>query len=381
LCAALGLEMIHLDAGWYRQVGNWRAHPGKFPGGLAAVAGHAHSKGLLFGLWIAWTQGGHEPDPTGQSAVLSVRDPAMSAWFPHDYPNAWKNSDFTGATVCLAEPKAVEWCLRDVRRAVQEYHVDLLEHDQELIVCQCERRTHGHSSSPIDVAYHAARGYYEVQDGLRASFPNLLFENCCNGGNLVDYGVLRRTHYVSITDTYDPLSNRRAFYDSSYALPPSMCECYIENRPGKTPANFLHMLRSGMMGWCTIMADMGRWSPQQQAAAKRQFELYKKNLRPLIQRADLYHVSERPDGRRWDGIEYYDPGAGRGVVFAFRNRTPEDTHAFRLKGLDPVSSYRVACEDASSPPVVMTGRALMDAGVKVILSEPDSSELAWVTRQ
>ena len=190
LCAALGLEMIHLDAGWYRQVGNWRTHPGKFPKGLAAVADYSHNKGLLFGLWIAWTQGGHEPDPTGHTAVLSVRDPAMNAWFPHDYPNAWKNSDFTGATVCLAEPKAVEWCLRDTRRAVQEYHVDLLEHDQELIVCQCERRTHGHTSSPLDVAYHAARGYYEVQDGLRASFPNLLFENCCNGGNLVDYGVL-----------------------------------------------------------------------------------------------------------------------------------------------------------------------------------------------
>ena len=182
-------------------------------------------RGLQFGLWIAWSQGGHTPDASGKQAFLSVRDPAMKSWFPEDYAADWKNSDFTGATVCLAEPKAVTWAARDMLRAVKEYKLDLLEHDQYQIVERCNRSDHRHTSSPIDVAYHAARGYYEVQDAIRAAFPDLIFENCCNGGQLVDYGISRRTHYISITDTYDPLSNRRAFFDSSYALPPAMCEC------------------------------------------------------------------------------------------------------------------------------------------------------------
>jgi alpha-galactosidase len=345
------------------------------------MADDAHGKGLLFGLWIAWTQGGDKYDTTRPGKVLSPLDPAMQSWFTNDYVQNWKSSDFTGATVCLGEPKAIAWCLRDMRRAVEEFKVDALEHDQVMIVAQCGRTAHRHSSSPIDVAYHAAQGYYRVQDGLRERFPKLLLEDCCNGGNLVDYGILRRAHYVSITDVYDPLSNRRAFYDSSYALPPAMCECYVENRPGKTAANFLYMLRSGMMGWCTVMLDMTRWSPAQQAVAQRQFHVYKKTLRPLIQQASLYHVSERPDGRRWDGIEYYDPQSGQGVLFAFRGTTAEARHWFPLKGLDPRERYRLEYEDGSSPSAVMTGRELAEGGAPVALQEAESSELVHVRRQ
>jgi len=72
-------------------------------------------------------------------------------------------------------------------------------------------------------------------------------------------------------------------------------------------------------------------------AAKRQFDLYKEKLRPLINNANLYHVSERADGQRWDGMLYVDPKAGTGVLFAFRGKTEEGSHVFKLKGLDPAA--------------------------------------------
>ena len=42
--------------------------------------------------------------------------------------------------------------------------------------------------------------------------------------------------------------------------------------------------------------------------------------------ADLYHILPRPDGRKWDGIEYYDPAAGKGVVYLFKP-SPRAGHA------------------------------------------------------
>jgi len=51
----------------------------------------------------------------------------------------------------------------------------------------------------------------------------------------------------SITDSYDPLSNRRAFYDTSHLLPAAMLESYVEKWPAPRLENFLYMLRSGMM--------------------------------------------------------------------------------------------------------------------------------------
>ncbi len=373
--AAVGIEMYHIDAGWFRGVGDWHASPDKFPNGLGPVVDYVHSKGLLFGLWVGWTQGGSKRAPAGNHTALSVFDPEMRDWFTQDYPDGWNTSDFTGATVCLGASPAADWCLADLRRIVGEYKLDLLEHDQPMIVEHCGRTSHLHTADPTDVSYRAAQGYCRVYDTLRSEHPKLLFEDCVNGGHMVDYGVLRRTHYVSITDTYDPLSNRRAFHDSSYALPPSMCECYVADQRGRTPANFLYMLRSGMMGWCTIMCDTTGWTPEQHAAAKREFALYKDRLRPLIAKGNLYHVSVRPDGVQWDGMQYYDPANGHGVLFAFRGSTAEGSHTFALKGLDPAARYRLTFEDGSAAQRTVTGKGLMDRGLEVRLGEPESSEI------
>jgi alpha-galactosidase len=329
--ATLGVELFHLDAGWFHTVGDWHPDAKKFPNGLAPISDYAHSKGMLFGLWVGWTQGGTE---SRGMETLAVTNPEQRDWFTHDYPATWKPADFTGATVCLGDEPSRAWCLNDLRRIVTSYKLDLLEHDQIMIVDQCDRTDHGHTASPADIAYHAARGYYFVYDQLRKEHPNLLFEDCVNGGRTVDFGIVRRTHYISITDTYDPLSNRRAFYDSSFPLPPSMCECYIENKPGPSLATFKTMLRSGMMGWCTLMCDTGGWSAEQHKAAIREIELYKQWIRPLINMGDLFHVSTRPDEARWDGMQYFDSKSGKGIVFAFRGATAGETsHAFKLKFL------------------------------------------------
>ena len=377
--AALGLEMFHIDAGWFRSTGDWRPDPRKFPRRLRPISDYAHQKGLRFGLWVGWTQGGNQQPVDDPARVLSVRDPARANWFTENYPAGWKPADFSGATVCLADPAAEAWCLRLLRGIIQENRLDLLEHDQRMIVEACSRTDHSHTSSPADIAFRASEAYYRIYDTLRKENPNLLFEDCVNGGQMVDFGAIRRAHYISITDTYDPLSNRRAFFDASHLIPPAMCECYVEQHPGRTPANFVYMLRSGMMGWCTMMLDTARWTPRQHELARRQFAIYKTRLRPLINSAQLYHVSERPDGIRWDGIEYFDPIKGNGVLFAFRGNTPEDHHTFKLRGLDPKKTYAVACEDGSEAPRRATGEELMNDGLRMGLKEPESSELVYIT--
>jgi hypothetical protein len=378
--AALGLEMIHVDAGWYRGVGDWVPDTAKFPDGLAPLADYAHSKRLKFGLWVGWTQGGIGKARPGEPSPLSVEDPAMRDWFAHDPPPHWKPEPFTGADICLGDPRAVAWCRNTLERLVSDYHLDLLEHDQRIIVDSCTRTDHLHTDSATDTAYQATRGYYQVYDGLRIRRPTLLLEDCVNGGHTVDYGILRRTHYVSITDTYDPLSNRRAFYDASYALPPSMCECYIANQPCKSLDEFRAMLRSGMMGWCTVMCDTTHWTREQHEAAKRQFAIYKTWLRPLIAAGDLYHITDRPDGAGWDGMEYYHPQSGHGVVFAFRGTGDDKESRFICKGLERDLRYKITFEDGTGQTAVRTGADLMTAGIEVRLNAPQTSELVYLER-
>jgi hypothetical protein len=393
----LGLEMFHLDAGWFRDVGDWRADSAKFPDGIAGVADFAHERGLRFGLWIDWTQAGTSSAP----GALSVNDAAVRDWLIADPPPGWKHSEpFKGVTMDLGLPAVAHWTAKELERVVTEYRLDMLEHDGYLVAQGTTRADHpavppeagsarvyedsgflwASGSNETDVSYHATLAYYRIYEQLRARHPRLLFEICNDGGRMVDFGSAAHGDYFSITDTYDPLSNRRAFFDASYVLPPAMLEAYVAEWPAPSIETFRYVLRSGMLGWFSLMLDSSHWSAEQHADALAQFALYKTQLRPLIRVADLYHVTKRPDGVHWDGMEYYAASLGRGVLYVFRGSAPlEATQRFQLRGLDPAASYAVTFHD-SKVHQRLTGRALMQAGVDVTLALPLTSELVFFER-
>jgi alpha-galactosidase len=393
--AELGLELFHIDAGWFRGVGDWYPSPSKFPHGFAPIVADAHQRGLKFGLWVDWAQAGVDSSP----GALNVNDPKVKDWLVADVPEGWRPAEFVGRTIDLGYPPARDYSQREVDRIITDYHLDMLEHDGYVVAKNCARTDHPHAgasppqmstvtgngihmpnaSNSSDVSYHAVRAYYDIYTHMRQQHPGLLFEICNDGGRMVDFGSASHGDYFSITDAYDPLSNRRAFYDTSHVLPAAMLEDYVEKWPTPTIENFRYMLRSGMMGMLTVMQDTNAWTLQEHAAAKAEFALYKEKLRPLIRDADLYHVSPRPDGLHWDGIEYFNANRRSGVVYAFRGSTAtEGQHTFQLQGVRPGSSYRLHFVDQSAPDQSISGRKLLDSGLTVVLSLPQSSELIFL---
>jgi hypothetical protein len=395
--ASLGLEMFHLDAGWFRAVGDWRADPVKFPHGIAAIADFAHAHGVRFGLWVSWAQAG----VSGEPGALSVRDPVMRDWLIADPPAGWQAPEpFKGISIDLGVPAASGWAERELERIIGEYHLDMLEHDGYLVAQGSTRTDHPaappdaatlkvsedsgylwvEGSNSTDVSSYATRAYYRIHEQLRARHPKLLLELCNDGGRMMDFGSAAHGDYFSVTDTYDPLSNRRAFFDESHVLPPAMLESYVADWPAPRLANFRYLLRSGMLGWFSLMLDTRRWTLEQRADARLQFALYRLKLRPLIRTADLYHVSERPDGVHWDGLEYYAPALRRGVLYAFRGASADEpVHRFRLAGLSARTRYALTYQDGGpASRKVASGAALMQQGVEVTLAAPLSSELVFI---
>lgn len=395
--AALGFEMFHLDAGWFRGVGDWYPDPKKFPHGLAPIAEYAHRCGMKFGLWMDWTQASLDSRP----GSLYVNDPRTRDWLVADPPPGWKPGDaFKGITIDLGVPAARRWAEKATQRVVKDYHLDMLEHDGYVVAQGCSRTDHPHappnparlriytdsgflwadSTNDTDVSYHATLAYYDVQSQLRRVYPHLLLEICNDGGRMVDFGSAAHGDYFSISDAYDPLSNRRAFYDASYALPPAMLESYVEKWPTANLDNFRYVLRSGMMGWFTLMQDTTAWNQEQHTAARNAIALYKAKLRPLIREADLYHVSDRPDGIHWDGIEYLAPTRGKGVLFAFHGSSAQEpSHTFVLRGLDSKQRYRLVFHDHPAQSRTTSGSELTKKGLRVVLPMANSSELVFLS--
>jgi len=142
------------------------------------------------------------------------------------------------------------------------------------------------------------------------------------------------------------------------------------------------MLRSGMMGWFTVMIDTGAWNEEQHRVAAGEIAFYKSTLRPLIRSADLYHVGPRADGKGWDGIEYFDPQSGNGVLYAFHGSEAMPVkHTFPLRGLRPTARYRLHFRDDSSPDRDAGGSELLQSGLTVSLPPANSSELIVITKR
>ena len=392
---ALGFEMFHIDAGWFRGVGDWIPDPAKFPRGLAKIADEVHALGMKFGLWVDWAQAG----TSSESGALNVHDPKTRDWLTTDVPFDWKTDQFKGLTIDIGAPDAQRHAARETERIVRDYRLDMIEHDGYVVAQGCDRSTHPHAPpdpqkthryvdesflwldgpNSTDVSYHATRAYYEIQAALKRNHPSLLREICNDGGRMVDFGSAAHGDYFSIVDSYDPVSNRQAFYDASHVFPPAMLEDYVKEWPTPRVENLRYMLRSAMMGWFTLMLDTTRWSAEQHAAAAADIALYKTRLRPLIRSADLYHIAPRADGKGWDGIEYFDTRRGSGALYAFHGTDAvQRTHAFALRGLSPQKTYRLHFQDASSADTSATGADLMRSGVTIELPMPDSSEIVLI---
>lgn len=376
-CHELGFETFMPDAMWFPETGDWRWDPKRFPHGIEPIERAVHGDGMKLALWCAWTNGGVSSDP----GALSIRGPvAHPDWFRSDVPKDWQPAAFSGAQVCLGCDEAKQWAIAKTQWLVAHHNLDYLKHDISPIVTSCTRTDHRHHFG-TDASYWATMGYYDVQEKLLANNPGLMLEDCSGGGQIKDFGIVQRTHYVVATDTLSNLPDRQAIYDSTYCFPPLVLEAYTYDRAypvkGDEPGPFLW--RSGMMSaWQIDPTDTDRWTDSEREITRRHTEIYKEWIRPMLQDVKVHHILPRPDGVHWDGMFYFSEPIKRGMLYIFRPDAPEDSQTIRLKGLDEKKSYWIWGEDASLAPAQKSGRDLMRDGVMINLPARYSSDLVYV---
>jgi alpha-galactosidase len=334
--APLGFEEVMIDVGWW-QGDEPDSDETDWPSGMKKAADYAHENGMRFGLY--WTDNLDMASPTGQRQRADR-----------------------------------------VRRLFREYHADMWRSD-------CTR------GEVIACSFDATRGFYRMVDMLADEIAGFQWENCCGGGRIKDYGAMMRAVKIFNSDTYSPLHVRQAFFDSSYAFHPIQIEGHLGSTDGRYRprgvAGIRYAFRSTSMGapeWFLDAPNGGNgsqpWTQQERDVLKACVETYKSKIRTLVREADLYHVFPRPDGRNRDGIEYYDPASGKGVICVFQPSSEAAAGTIRFKGLDCTKSYSISFEDGTHPSCVKSAALLMDEGLKLELKGEEVSELIFfeVTR-
>ena len=373
-CADLGFEAFMPDAMWFPEVGDWRWDPRRFPRGMKPIRDFVRERGMRQALWCAWSNGGISKHPD----ALNVH--AHPDWFSTNSPSDWKPGPHYGAKLCFGSAEAKAWAMNKTQSLVREHDLDYLKHDSDPIVNRCLQTTHRHGHG-VDASYWSTLGYYEVQDALRKKFPHLVIEDCSGGGHIKDFGIIQRTYLIATTDMLSNLADRQSMYDSTFAFPPLMLQCYTYDNywPVKGDAPGVFLWRSAMMGaWHIDPTDTPKWSAEVIESARSSARIYKEWIRPMLKDVKVHHVLPRPDGKNWDGMFFWSQPLKRGTLFVFRPDSPEAERTVKLKSLVSDKRYWVWSEDGSVAVEQRLGSQLMREGVNVRLTNRFNCDLVYV---
>lgn len=356
VAARMGIEVLVLDLGWARAVGDWRADPAKFPSGLKDLSDYVHSLGMKFGLHLAFVQ--------ASSSAPMLR--AHPEWFASD------PADYYGArSLCLSHRPVRDWITNEILRVIREYGVDWILQDGENMVKRCARENHTHD--PDDSNYsNAVDGLDAVLDAVQRAEPGVLWENVEDGGNMMTFSMVQRYDTSIAADDSGPLTTRQATHGVTFPFPTRYADRYM-------PENELngYITRSYMFGGPWIfMNKIAGWSEEQIEYAASQIALYKQ-LRRRIRDGRVYHLSARPEESRTDAIQSMDPVTGSALVFVYREVSTAAQRVVRPRGLVAERLYVVSFEE-SPERLLVSGSSLMRDGIRVPLPESRSAEIVYI---
>ncbi len=372
----LGAEVFFLDASWYAPpgcenewhgyVGDWRPDARRYPGGLEEIREACHARGLKFGLWM-------EPERAG------IRSKAFAL-----HPE-WRQTTFEGTPhpsgqLDLGIPECADYVRSEIRRVITEYQLDFYRIDWNVSAAGAlgGRENSGYFENT------AARYFdvlYDIFRGLRAEFPNVIFESCAGGGGRSDIGMTSLFTHTWVTDWQVHPNAFRITNGMTMALPPEHIDRLSFGQCGYVTSDLKTQLRNQLFSHMSlnVITPVGAKDNEPQLDAIRaNVNLYKRFIRPILPECKIYHHTPELPGRyaRGTGIlEIASADSKRGVIGVFQLSEP-DSSEIRVfpRGLKDATKYRVVMDNDGTSFEVF-GWELSQRGLRVNLDGALTSEL------
>ncbi len=349
----IGLDYWWMDAGWYPNetgwpnTGTWEVDTNRFPGGLRAIADHAHAKGISIIVWF-------EPERV-----------TPGTWLYREHPEWLLGSDGGQKLLDLGNPQAREWLTDHVDRLLDEQGIDLYRQDFNIDPLPYWRANDAEDRQGITEIRHV-EGYLAYWDELRRRRPDMLIDTCASGGRRNDLETLRRAVPLLRSDyLIEPVSQQCHTYGIAFWYP------FWGTGVNATDA---YRFRSVMCPHITVGYDVRREDIDYEAVRGLVREW--REIAPLLLEGDYYPLTSYSTERdAWIGWQFDRPEAGAGLVQVFRREESiYEAARLPLRGLDPATEYTVT--DLDDPkPTRMSGRELMDEGLPVAIGERPGSAL------
>ncbi|MFF7046952.1 alpha-galactosidase [Streptomyces griseorubiginosus] len=331
--AAAGVELFVVDDGWFGTrtsdragLGDWSPNPDRFPSGLKPLGDYVHALGMQFGIWV-------EPEMVNPDSELYRSHPD---WV--QYQEGRKRTEFRNQLVLnLAREDVQEYLWEQLDALLSSAPIDYVKWDFNR--CFTDAGWPG-DPYPQRLWVDHVRGFYALLDRLRAAHPGVAFESCSGGGGRIDLGVLSRTDQVWTSDNTDPLDRLAIQHGFSQIHPARVMAAWVTDSPNTQLNDRVSSLRfrfvSSMAGVLGVGGDLTEWTEEELAEARRWVDLYKE-IRPVVQRGDLYRL--RPPRGGLSAVQYVLGEEAVVLAWLQAQHYGEPVPAVRLRGLDPTASY------------------------------------------
>ena len=381
--AAMGVELVVIDAGWYvgagasndydfeSGLGTWTVDSGRFPDGLSALAEEAHGGGMKFGVWV-------EPE---RVALDTVDRPGLAreAWLATR--DGSYGSQGTGQ-ICLAHPDARKWTFDHLVRLIETARADYLKWDNNSWL-NCNRTGHGHGASDGNFAH--VQALYALLGELRQRFPDLLIENVSGGGNRLDFGMLAYTDVAWMDDRTSPSTHVRHNIEGlTLAFPPAYLLSFVidsENEPIRGSSDFPLVVRSRTPGVLGLTYRSPDFDDRLTEDLSREIQQYK-TYRDIVARANATLLSGQApvDEHEWDVLQELADQGRRAVIFAFKGNEDEGRLVVRPRGLVADLTYQVSSLDAGDLGTA-SGEMLMTDGIELVHADGSRAHVILIVAQ
>lgn len=357
--AALGVEMLVLDDGWFGKrpddfsgLGDWTVNTAKL-GNMAELARGINALGMKFGLWF-------EPEMISQDSDLYRAHPDWAISIPGRSRSLGRHQ----MILDFGRPEVVDCIFRQMKKLLDEVNIEYIKWD-------CNRHMTENYSAVLpaerqgEAAHRFVLGTYRLYRMLLAEFPNLLIEGCSGGGGRFDAGILRYSPQIWCSDNSDAGERVDIQLGTSLFYPASTMGAHVSACPNHQTGRVTrfetrgHIAMSGTFGY---ELDLAKLNDEERAMVSCQTAQYHR-LNPILASGDFYRLNELDDNDALDGWCVVAKDRQKGFVTIYRRNVIANFRGsrFKLKGLDEHAIYRLD-DPYRSGELIVSGGALMTQG-------------------
>ena len=352
------------DAGWYPcgegwwNVGTWEVDRSRWPNGLRQSSDWLHAHQLRQIVWF-------EPERA-----------AAGTWLTRNHPE-WCFGGAGGGLMRIGDAGYRQWITDRIDQLLTSEGIDFYRQDFNLDPLHSWRGSDAEDRQGIEEIRHV-EGYRALWDELVRRHPALWIDSCASGGRRNDLETLRRAVPILRSDFagnpgdpgYDPLSQQNHIYGLSFWMP------YHGSGLGHIDPYWTRSLMGPIVGFGIDTRKPGL-----------DYELLRKLQRQVRQVQPCYLGDYWPltpyskEGNTWCAYQFDLPDAGHGIIHAFRRKTcPDPSITLMPRGLQPQARYRIEDIDGGEPRE-LSGRELLEGGLKVTAAAPQTALLLTYRRQ